>query len=119
MPVRAISRLAVRWQGMTLTVLNQSGTGYARRYGAPIGTVTGMCRSVYAIFFGIAPAVSIGIYSAVPWLPLALMAAVSVLAAATFALMKASGASDPVPPTQRVTRSASADVVAVQTPNST
>ena len=84
--------------GMTLTVLNQSGTGYAKRFGAPIGTTTGICRSVYAAFFGIAPAFSIGLYSWVPWLPLALLAAIAALASVIFAGMKVAQASDPVPP---------------------
>ena len=84
--------------GMTLTVLNQSGTGYAKRFGAPIGTTTGICRSVYAAFFGIAPAFSIGLYSWVPWLPLALLAAIAALASGIFAGMKVAQASDPVPP---------------------
>jgi hypothetical protein len=81
----------------SLTVLNQIGTLYARRYGAPIGTVTGISRSVFSTFFGVAPAASIGMYAVAPWLPLVVMALLTAVSALYFGCMLRSGDPDPIP----------------------
>jgi hypothetical protein len=84
-----------------LTVLNQIGAAYARAFGAPVGTVTGISRSIFAASFGIAPAGSIALNDAVPWLPLVLMAAFNLIPSCGFSAMKLAQWTDPVPPAGR------------------
>lgn len=84
-----------------LTVLNMSGAAYAQRHDAPVGTVTGIGRSIFSVAFGIAPVSTIGMYDAAAWLPLAVMAALAAATTAAFALMKAQRWVDPVPPQRR------------------
>tara|TARA_B110001452_G_scaffold265948_1_gene271644 strand:- start:314 stop:1774 length:1461 start_codon:yes stop_codon:yes gene_type:complete len=84
-----------------LTVLNMSGAKYAQRYGAPVGTVTGIGRSIFSIAFGVAPVSTIGLYGVAAWLPLALMAALAAASSLAFAFMKARRWADPVPPAAR------------------
>ena len=83
----------------TLTVLNQAAAKYAIRFGAPVGTVTGISRSIFSIAFGVAPAASIAAFGAAAWVPYAAMAALSAVAAAAFAFMVVRRWEDPMPRT--------------------
>ena len=81
-----------------LTALNQMASVHARRFGAPVGTATGIGRSVFSVAFGIAPAASIAMYRVVPWLPLALLAAAAALTSLFFVSMLVLRWADPMPP---------------------
>ena len=84
----------------TLTVLNQAAAKYAIRFGAPVGTVTGISRSIFSIAFGVAPAASIAAFGAAAWVPYAAMAALSAVAAVAFAFMVVRHWEDPMPRTR-------------------
>lgn len=85
----------------SLTVLNQVAVKYAIKHGAPVGTVTGIVRSIFSALFGIAPAGTIALYGVSSWLPLAIQVVLFVATAGCFALMKAGRWLDPMPSEQR------------------
>lgn len=80
----------------SLTVLNQSAAALARKYGAPVATITAVSRSIFSVAFGLAPAASIALYGAAPWLPLLVLASVSAVAGIAFVYMAARRWTDPV-----------------------
>lgn len=80
-----------------LTVLNQYGTAFARHHGVPVGTMTGIGRSLFAACFGIAPAGSIALLQAATWLPVAAIATVSGMAAVGFLGLCLTGQLDLMP----------------------
>ena len=88
---------------MSLTVLNQYVARTARRYAAPIGTVTGIGRGVFAVAFGLAPAATIALYAAAPWLPLVTLATAAALSGLAFGSFIVRRREDLVPPVRRRT----------------
>ena len=73
---------------------------------APVGTATGIGRSVFSVAFGVAPASTIALYAVMPWLPLALMAATAAGTALFFGALVAARRADPMPPAARPARRA-------------
>lgn len=84
---------------LSLTVLNMMSSQYALRFGKnAVGTVNGVSRAVFSTGFGIAPLLSISLYSdGAPWAPFATAAAFWVLAASCTAAVALWGDPDPVP----------------------
>ena len=64
---------------------------------APVGTATGIGRSVFSVAFGVAPASTIALYAVVPWLPLALMAAAAAGTALFFGALREPPPPEPAP----------------------
>ena len=93
--------MAYVFSASSLTVLNQAAVKYAIKHGAPVGTVTGIVRSIFSALFGIAPAATIALYGVSSWLPLAIQVVLFFATAACFALMKAGRWLDPMPSEQR------------------
>ena len=100
----ALFALAYVASASSLTVLNQQAAGYARWHGAPVGTVTGISRSVFSILFGVAPAASIRLSGVAVWLPVAAMSALFAVIAATFGAMAIRRWPDVVPATSRAAK---------------
>ena len=103
-----------------LTVLNQAASINARRYKAPVGTINGIARSIFAAAFGLAPAGSIALYDLSPWLPFAIMGSVAFVTSTLFIWLKLRApGDDPVPPEKPLARTPRTETAAVVAASST